>query len=127
MTDVPTLMPVPSCNVRIGRMQFYHPDQAKAREFAKRPKQEGLMTMLIAGIVLMILGVFGVSYRVFSPSPPPPRQGQAAPAGPGLIRRVLPYAFLIGGGVMTFTAIPLMDAPNRMLDDKGLLRDCSPN
>lgn len=134
MTDVPTLMPVPLCNVRIGRMQFYHPDQAKARQFAKRPKPDGLMSMLVIGAVMIVLGVIWVSYRVFSPPAPlplPPRPGQAQPPGLGpiqkVLRVVLPLFLLVGGAVMTISALVLMDAPNKMLDDKALLRDCVPN
>lgn len=117
-----TFMPVPACNMRIGRMQFYHPDQEKARQFANHPKQEGLMSMLILGIVLSLLGAFWVSYRLFS-TPAPPRQGQL-PRQRGLFSKVLPYLVLAGGAVMTMTAIPLMHTPYKVLTDPALSRDC---
>lgn len=132
METTTTFVPMPPCNVRIGSTQHYHPDQEKARRFAKRPPEDAITGMLYAGVFVGWMGSIWISYRFSTPAPAPvpPRQGQVQP---GLIRRILrlfllllPYLMVACGVSLIAAAVPLMVGSEKMYTDPLLSRDCVP-
>lgn len=121
--DATTFMPMPTCNVHIGRMKFHHPDQEKARKFAKRPNDDAKMGMLIGGIMTVWASLFWIYNRWSAPAPVI-RPGQQYPRKTGLITRILPYLMLATGVALIASATTFITLTNKMLDDPALSSDC---
>lgn len=135
MDTTTSLMPMqmPECNVRIGNTQHYHPDQEKARQFAKRPSEDAVTAMLWIGVIVGWVGAVWITRRFSVPAPAPvqPRQGQVQP---GLIVRMLrlfllllPYLMVACGVALIAAALSHMVGSQKILTDPALSRDCVEN